>query len=103
MAEGFKEALFVWYLWRFLLPDFGDPCIQVLKDDKGVIQMAVTPVTTSISENIGLRRHFLRKHVENEEFDISHVESKYQHADFLTKPLPRTPSAFTGTFIMNMS
>ena len=103
MAEGFKEALFVWYLWRFLLPDFGDPCIQVLKDDKGVIQMAVTPVTTSISENIGLRRHFLRKHVENEEFDISHVESKYQHADVLTEPLTKGAFRFRRNFIMNMS
>ena len=37
MAEGFREALFLGYVWRFLLPDFGDPCIQVFEDNKGAI------------------------------------------------------------------
>ena len=29
MAEGFKEALLLRSVWRFLLPDFGDPCVHV--------------------------------------------------------------------------
>ena len=28
MTEGFKEALFLRHVWRFLLSNFGDPCIQ---------------------------------------------------------------------------
>ena len=32
MAEGFKEALFLRSVWRFFLPEFGDPCIQVYED-----------------------------------------------------------------------
>ena len=103
MAEDFKEALFLRSVWRFFLPDIGDPCIQVFEDSNGAIQLAVTPVTDSNSKHIDVRHHFLREHDENGEWEILHVQSKYQHADFLTKPLPRTPSAFTGTFIMNMS
>ena len=33
-AEGFEEALFLWYVWRFILPDFGDPCTQIFEDNK---------------------------------------------------------------------
>ena len=38
MAEGFKEAFFRRSAWRFQLPDFGNPCIQVFEDNKGAIQ-----------------------------------------------------------------
>ena len=103
MAEGFKEALFLRHVWRFLLPDFGDPCIQIFEDNKGAIQMAVNPVTKSNSKHIDVRHHFLREHVENGEFKISHVESKYQHADFSTKPLAKDAFRFHTNFIMNMS
>ena len=47
MAEVFKEAFFLRPVWRFLYPDFRDPCIQVFEDNKGAIQMAVNPVTKS--------------------------------------------------------
>ena len=97
MAKGFKEALFLRTVWRFLLPVFVNPCIQVLEDNKGATQLAVNPVTNSNSKHIDVRHNFLREHVENGEFEISQVQSKYQHADFLTKPLPRTFSVFTGT------
>jgi len=103
MGEGFKEALFLRSVWRFLLPDFGDSCIQVFEDNNGAIQLAVNPVTNSNSKHIDVRHHFLREHVENGEFKISHVQSKYQHADFLTKPLAKDSFRFHRNFIMNMS
>ena len=65
MAEGYMEAFFVRYVWRFLLPDFGDPCIQVFEDNRGVIQMVVNPVSNSNSKHIDVLHHFLREHVEN--------------------------------------
>ena len=77
--------------------------MQVFEDNKGSIQMAVSPVTNSNPKHIDVRHHFLREHVENGEFDISHVKSKYQHADFLTKPLAKDASRFYSNFIMNMS
>ena len=103
MAEGLKEALFLRHVWRFLLPDFGDPRIQVFEDSKGAIQTAVNPVTNSNSKHIDVRHHFRREHVENGEFEISHVESKYQHADLLTKPLAKDAFRFHRNFIMSMS
>lgn len=103
MAEGFKEALFLRSVWRFLLPDFGDPCIQVFEDNKGAIQIAVNPVTNSNSKHIDVRHHFLRELVEKGEFEITHVRSEYEHADFLTKPLPKDAFRFHRNFIMNMS
>ena len=86
MAEDFKEALFLRRVWRFLLPDFGDPCIQVFEDNKGATQMAVNPVTNSNSKHIDVRHHVLRGNVENREFDICFVEPKYQHADVNKTP-----------------
>ena len=73
MAEGFEDVLFLRHVWRFLLPYFGDPCIQVFEDNKGAIQMAVDPVTNPNSKHIDVRHHFLRENVENGEFEISHV------------------------------
>ena len=90
-------------MWRFLLPDSGDPCIQVYEDNEGAIQMAVHPVTNPNSKHIDVRHRFLREHVENGEFEISHVKPKCQHADFLTKPLAKDAFGFHRNFMMNMS
>ena len=103
IAEGFKEALFLRHVWRFLPPDFGDSCIQVFEDTKGAIRMAVNTVTNSNSKRIDVRHHFLREHVGNGKIEFSHVESKYQHADFLTKPLAKDAFRFHRNFMMNMS
>ena len=103
MAEGFKEALFLRSVWRFLLPNFGDPCIQVFEDNNGAIQMGVNPITNSNSKHIDVRHHFLRELVESGEFQISHVKSELQHADFLTKPLSKDAFRFHRNFVMNMS
>ena len=103
MGDSFKETLFLRAVSRFLLPDFGDSYIQVFEDKNGAIQLAVNPVTNSNSEHIDVRHHFLREHVETGEFEISHVQSKYQPADSLTKPLAKDAFRFLRNFIMNMS
>ena len=77
MEECSKDAIFLRSVWRFLLPDYGDPCIQVFEDKNGAIQLAVNPVTNSNSKHVELRHHFLRGHVGNELFEISHVQSRY--------------------------
>ena len=59
MAKGFKEAFFLRSVWRFLLPDFGDSCVQAFEDNNGAIQMRVNPVTTYNSKHIDVRHHFL--------------------------------------------
>ena len=85
MAEGFKEALFLRSVWRFFLPEFGHPCIQVLKDNHGAIQIGVNPASNSNSKHIDACHHFLRELVEKGEFIVSHVQTTFQHADFLPK------------------
>lgn len=47
MTEDFKEALFLRFVWRFLLPDFGGLCIMVFEDNQDAIQIAVNPVKKS--------------------------------------------------------
>ena len=103
MAEGFKEALFLPSVWRFLLPDSGDPCIKLCEDNNGAIQMGVNPVTNSNSKHIDVRYHFLQGLVEKGEFSISHVQSKFQHAEFLTKPPSKESFRFHRNFVINMS
>ena len=52
IAEGFREAFFLRSVWRFLLPEYGDPCIQVFEDNNGALQIGVNPVTNSDSKHI---------------------------------------------------
>ena len=66
---------------------FGSPSIRVSEDNKGAIQLAKNTVCTSNSERIDVSHHFLRALVLRGEFDIAHVESGQQRADFPTKPL----------------
>ena len=61
MAEGLTEALFVRSVWRFLLPDFGDPCIQGFEDNNGATHVGVNPVTNSNSKHNDVRHHCLRE------------------------------------------
>ena len=93
-ADGLKEALFLRSVWRFFSPNFRGPYIQVFGDNNGAIEVAVNPT----------RHHFLREHVENGVFEISHVQSKNQHAefDFLTKRLAKDAFLFHRNFIRNM-
>ena len=59
-------------------------------------------MSCGFSEKSIVRHHFLREHVENGQFEISHEPSKYQHADFLT-PLAKDSFRFHRNFMMNMS
>lgn len=52
------------------------------------------PVTHSNSKHIDVRHYFPRKLVEKGEFNISHVQSKFQHAEFLTKLLSKDAFRF---------
>ena len=79
------------------------PCIKVFEDNQGAIALASNPVSNSNSKHIDVRHHFLRELVDKGEFFIAHVESEYQQADFLTKPLDRNSFEFHRDFVMNMS
>ena len=52
LADVIKEVLFLRQVWRFMLPDVGMPCIPVLEDNEGAVQLAKNPVTNSNSKHI---------------------------------------------------
>lgn len=102
MADGFKEAIFLRYLWSFVFPHKGVGCTVVHEDNVGAIHLAYNPVTTPNSKHIDIRHHFLRERVARGEFRVVYVPSKQQHADFLTKPLHREEFYAHRNFVMNI-
>ena len=102
MADVVKELLFIRQVWGFMLPGVRTPCIPVFEDNEGAIQLAKHPIANSNSKHIDVRHHMLRERVEEKEFDIIHVPSRYQHADFLTKVLPENDFVFHRDIVMNL-
>ena len=72
------------------------------EDNQGAIHLAKNSVTTPNSKHIHVRHHFLRERVANGEFEVVHVSSALQHADFLTKPLHTEAFRFHRNFVMNL-
>ena len=63
--------------------------IEVLEDNEGAIVLAENPLSSCRSKHIDVRHHFLRNLTEEGVIEITHVPSEEQHADILTKALPR--------------
>ena len=102
MAEGFKEAIFLRYIWSFIFPDRDVGCTTIFEDNVGALHLANNPTTTPNSKHIDIRHHFLRERVANGEFRVVHVRSDLQHAGFLTKPLHREVFCVHRNFVMNI-
>lgn len=102
MGDVAKEILFLVQVWRFMLPKQLRPCIPMYEDNEGAIQIAKHPIANSNSKHIDVRHHFLRELVEEKELEIIHVESKYQHADILTKVLPEKDFVLHRNYVMNL-
>lgn len=89
MGDGVKEALFVNGVLKFLMPSKKIDQIEVLEDNEGAIALAENPLSSGNSKHIDIRHHFLRGLTEDGVLAIRHVPSEKQHADVLTKALPR--------------
>ena len=87
-GDGVKEALFVNGILQFLRPSVESRKIEVLEDNEGAIALAENPLSSCRSKHIDVRHHFLRNLTEGV-IEITHVPSEEQHADILTKALPR--------------
>ena len=103
MALGFKEGIFLRFLWQFFFPFRPMVRTFVYEDNVGAVHLATYPATTPNSKHIDIRHHFLRERVSNGEFQVVHVPSALQHADFLTKPLPVDAFRRHRDFVMNIS
>ena len=102
MAAGMKECIFVRGLWRFAFRQRVGTT-TVYEDNMGALRLAQNPRTTPNSKHIDIRHHFIRERVARGEFRIVHVPSHLQHADFLTKPLPREGFCVHRNFAMNIT
>ena len=63
--------------------------IDVLEDNEGAIALAENPLRSSRSTHIDVRHHLIRNLTKEGVIEITHVPSEKQHADILTKALPR--------------
>lgn len=89
MGDGVKEALFVNGMLKFLRPSVQLGKIEVLEDNTGATALAENPLSSCRSKHIDVRHHFLRNLTAEGVLNIKHVSSEEQHADILTKALPR--------------
>ena len=89
MGDGVKEALFVNGMLQFLRPSRKPGKIDVLEDNEGAIGLAENPLSSSRSNHTNVRHHVLRNLTEEGVIEVTHVPSEKEHADILTKALPR--------------
>ena len=97
------KAIFLRYVWGFILPGLGSACSTVFEDNKWARHLAHNPVCASNSKHIDISNtSFLRELVFREEFDIVAVEFEQQHADVLAKALAGPVFRFHRDFVMNI-
>ena len=90
IGDGVKEAPFVNGILQFLRPSVESRKIEVVfEDNEGAIALAENPLSSCRSKHIDVRHHLLGNLTEEGVIEITHVPSEEQHADILTKALPR--------------
>ena len=103
MGDGVKEGLFVNDVLKFLVPSARNGKIEVLEDNEGAIALAENPLSSCNSKHIDIRHHFLRSLTEDGVLAIRHVAGEKQHADILTKALPRELFQSHREFVLGMA
>lgn len=63
---------------------------KILCDNVGATYLCANPVLHSRMKHISMDYHFVREQVQANQLHVSHVSTKDQLADILTKPLPTT-------------
>ena len=89
MDDGVKEALIVNEMLQFLRPSRKPREIDVLKNNEGAIALAEHPLSSSRSKHIDVRHQFLSNLTKEGVIEVTHVPSRKQLANTLTKALPR--------------
>ena len=87
IAAGSCRAQLLWM--KQTLKDYGIHLKQVplYCDNESAIKLSKNPVQHSKTKHIQIDHHFLRDHVNKEDINIIHVNTKEQLADIFTKPL----------------
>ena len=98
MSDGVKEALYVRGVLVFLMPSLGSPRIGVFEDNKGAIDLAKNPLSSSNSKHIDVRYHFLRELVGTGGLSVKYLRTDDQHANILTKAIGKERFEKTAIF-----
>lgn len=77
----------LWMMHQLLDYDLSYKVVPILCDNIGAISLSKYVVHHSRSKHIDIKHHFIRDHVENENFVLELIASKNQLADIFTKPL----------------
>jgi len=101
-AEGVKEALFVRGVLAFIAPETSGASINVREDNQGAIALIENPLSSARSKHIDVRYHFLRDLFRSKKIAVEYVESAKQHADLLTKALPKKALEYHSRCLMNL-
>ena len=89
MHDGVKEAMFVSKMLRILRPSRKPRKIDVLEANEGAIALAENPLSSSGSKHIDVRHKVFCNLTEEGVIEVTHFPSEKQHADIVTKALPR--------------
>jgi len=63
--------------------------VPLLCDNTSAINLTKNQIQHSRTKHIEIRHHFIRDHVNNEDYEMKFIETKLQLADIFTKPLPK--------------
>ncbi|KAL5707089.1 hypothetical protein ACHQM5_025179 [Ranunculus cassubicifolius] len=86
MAEGVKEALWLWGL----LGDLGieQDCVDLWCDNQSAIHLAKNQVHHARTKHIDVRYHFVRDVIEDGDISLMKVHTNDNPTDMLTKVVP---------------
>ena len=93
IAEGARDCMFMRSVLSFVGPKVVlgrevDDDIILFEDNEGAKALADNPLSSGRGKHIDVRWYFIRDLVRNGEVTVKHVDSEWQAADILTKPLP---------------
>jgi hypothetical protein len=63
--------------------------VSIQSNNEGAIALASNGISHNCTKHIDIRFHFIRSHVDSEDFLLSHIPGTENPADIFTKPLLR--------------
>ena len=62
---------------------------RVFEDNVGALELANTPKVRPRTKHLAVQLHHFRQYILNKTITVEKVDTAYQRADIMTKPLPR--------------
>ena len=88
LGTAVQEALWL-HSFTSELHILRNPTIPIFCDNTAAIALANNPIFHGRSKHIDIRHHFIRSHLQEQHFSLSHIPGNENPADIFTKGLPR--------------